>query len=316
LRLAAPRITLTTVPTRIVTDPEKDSVLSDAIHWALRQSPDVISLPRFAFPHDPDRASRSAQAIRDGWKQGCVFVTLDPPQSIPVLPGILAIRVIGSQVVGPEPVPSDEVWRQRVVLGLRRELLEGRPRSWDETSSAVAYLILTIAAIPAEGQLAHLERASQISLTAPPHPILGGGLDAVRLIDVGSIGNDAGQDRRLVFVNRVFTWESRVRDVDQLLNIQHHFTGADEGERRINSVVRGDALLRHLAAAAQLTTLQPIFLVSTPERAGIAMFRLDADGPEQRTGQALECLRTLESPTDARLPFISASRDAYVKINP
>jgi hypothetical protein len=316
LRLAAPRVTLTTVPTSIVPDSEKDQVLSDAIHWVLRQSPDVISLPRLAFPHEPDGASRSAQAIRDGWKQGCVFVTLDPARSISVLPGILAIKVVGSQAVAPDAVPPEEVWKRRVVLGLPRELLEGRPQSWDEARSAVAYLTLTIAAIPAEGPLAHLERAGLISLTAPTYPISGEGWDAVRLIDVRSIANAASRDGRLVFMNRVFTWESRVRDVDQLLNIQHHFKGADEGERRINAVVRGDARLRHLAAAAQLTALEPIFLVSTPEPAGIATFRVDAARPEQRTAQALECLRTLESREDARLPFLSASRDAFVKINP
>ena len=250
------------------------------------------------------------------WEHGCLPIVIgeEPPRPTP--PGVLWVAVASDRMLEGSKIaaPQDDS-HHRVSLRLPESCLTGVFDSRDGIDqAAVTYLTLAAAALPAPRSPAILERASLLGLVSP---ILGdGGANPgyFRLIDLNAA---FGQKDRIQFpyAGGIVAWDERSGDKESVFDIARCFRDAGEVELRGITLVRPDALMRHLAALEQLARVRTISLTRILQASGIAVFRANHQLRFELVDLTFKMMRTLASESNARLPFVTVARDMPIQIN-
>lgn len=212
----------------------------------------------------PDQRAQAEQAFADCWRSACLPVVVTAREIRPDLrvPGAMYVSVVDGALVD---LSNPTVADTNAALVVLAELLKTRSELSPE-HALLAYTGLAAARIPADGPLAHLERASGLWLRSP---IRTDGKKTYRVLDVRTAADPNYKGRFLALTGDQIESTDRLAD---LKNVFMHDRGAPE--RKILAAVFKNNKLAHLDVAARLAGLTPTVLTRT----GTAIYLLDGDG--------------------------------------
>ena len=163
LRQAWPNLTVITADLPKESSEQTSVEFAEMLDWVLSHRPQVLVI-RESFLNQMERRNDREATLAACWKHACLPIVLTQEYDITtrVFPGVLHTHLVDDDVLrNVERVELSAPLYTTSPLGLPIPLLRDIP-GLDIERAGLAYIGLLSAALPAAGQMAHLERASQL----------------------------------------------------------------------------------------------------------------------------------------------------------
>ena len=253
--------------------------MSENIALALRSRPQVLVIRESLFSRDYSKDVELTRALAGCWSAAClpIVITTRDETTAHLPPGILNARMIdvGAGSRFEKRGAGQPAFHSRTPLGLSTRLLVGT--GLDREHAALAYIGLTAAALPAEGPLAHLQRACLLWQTTDTWTMYAADGAAVSFRPFEfSACYSARRDGTVPLLGSTTPWGSRIADVRAMQVAPAAAVAGvpDAPERGVLMGVFGDTSWALFDMAVQLTDLHPVYLIPDEYR-GIVSLRLD-----------------------------------------
>lgn len=282
LRSAAPDVTVLAIPIPDARQSGAVEALTSRVRAALEHKPQVLVVQeQFLNVFRECMTARSgrevvADVFADCWKAAClpVLVTTTDEGRETSLLGSLHIHAVADDAMAKAAPAADRpvtLYDSPLVLPIAA--IGDRSSHLHADDAAAAYVGLAVASLPADGQLAHLDRASCVWQLAPTWAE-GGAVDArvFRTIDLRASFRPT--DQRLP---RLYGMTPQLdTPVRNLPGLYRGPEGNQSPHRRLVMTIQGDARVSVVDTAAQLTALSPGWLAPAAGKC-MAVYHLDAD---------------------------------------